>query len=81
MSARCARTTDGAKASSSEEMDTVKRSRTTTVVLTANGEVHTYEEVQVFVHDLAQFVTVQLLEDTPPVLSPGKLCEDHGTFS
>ena len=28
-------------------------------VLTANGEVHTHEEAEVFVHDLNQFVTVQ----------------------
>ena len=49
---------------SSEEMGTVKRSRTLTVVLIANGEVHTHEESQVFVHDLNQFVTVQLLEET-----------------
>ena len=44
---------------SSEDMDTVKRSRTLTVVLTANGEVHTNEEAQVYVHDLNLFVTVQ----------------------
>ena len=31
-----------------------------------------------FVHDLNQFVTVQLLEDTPAVLSLGNLCKDHG---
>ena len=61
------------KESSSEEMGTVKRSRTPTVVLTANGEVRTHEEAQVFVHDLNQFVTVQLLEETPAVLSLGKL--------
>ena len=29
-------------------------------------------------HDLDLFVTVQLLEETPAVLSLGKLCEDHG---
>ena len=63
---------------SSEELWTVKRSRTPTVVLTANGEVHTHEEAQVFVHDLNQFVTVQLLGETPAVLSLGKLCKDHG---
>ena len=49
-----------------------------TVVLTANGEVHTNEEAQVFVHDLNLFVTVLLLEETPAVLSLGKLFEDHG---
>ena len=40
-------------------------SRISTVVLAASGEVHTFEEAQVFVHDLSQFVTVQLLEETP----------------
>ena len=66
------------KASSSEEMDRVKRSRTSTVVLTANGELHTHEEARVFVHDLNLFVTVQVLEETHAVLSLGKLWEDHG---
>ena len=37
----------GKKATSSEEMDTVKRSRTSTVVLTANEELHTHEEAQI----------------------------------
>ena len=36
---------------SSKELDTLRRSRTPTVVLTANGEVHTNEEAQVLVHD------------------------------
>ena len=66
------------KKKSSEEMDTLRRFRTSIVVLTAKGEVHTHEEAQVFAHDLNLFVTVQLLEDTPAVLSLGKLCEDHG---
>ena len=55
-------------------MGTVRRSRNPTEVLTANGKVHTHEEAQVFVDDLNQFVTVQLLEETPAVLSLGKLC-------
>ena len=59
-------------------MGTVKRSRNPTVVFTASGEVHTHEEAQVFVHNLNQFVTVQLLEDTLAVLLPGWLCKDHG---
>ena len=63
---------------SSGERDTVKRSRTSTVVLTANEEVQTHEEAQVFVHDLNLFVTVQLPDETLAVSSPGKLCEDHG---
>ena len=63
----------------SDELDTLRRSRSPTVVLTANGGVHTHEEAQVFVHDVHLFVTVQLLEETPAVLSPGKLCKDHGS--
>ena len=46
--------------------------------VTANGEVQTDQEAQVYVHDLSLFVTVQLLEDTPAVLLLGKLCEEHG---
>ena len=47
---------------SSDELDTLRRSRNSTVVLTANGEVHTNEEAQAYVHDLNLFVTLQLLE-------------------
>ena len=53
-------------------------SRNPTTVTTANGEVQTNEEATENVHDLELFVTVQLLEDTPAVLSSGKLCEEHG---
>ena len=60
------------------ELDTLRRSRNRTVVLTANGQVHTNEEAQVNVHDLNLLVIVQLLEETLAVLSHGKLCEDHG---
>ena len=35
-----------------------------TTVVTANGEVQTNEEAQVYVHDLDLFVTVQILDDT-----------------
>ena len=52
---------------SSHEMDTMKRSRHPTVVTTSNGEVQTFEEVQIYVHDLALFVTVNLLDETPAV--------------
>ena len=65
------------KESNSEEMDTVKRSRTPTVVLTAKGEVHTHEEAQVFVQDLNLFATVQLLEETPAPMS-GSAVKSHG---
>ena len=59
------------------QMNTLRRSRNPTVVVTASGEVHTNEEAQVVVHDLNLFLTVQSLEETLAVLSFGKLCEDH----
>ena len=46
--------------------------------MTANGEVQTREEATGYVKELDLFVTVLLLEETPAVLSLGKLCEDHG---
>ena len=61
---------------SSDEMDTLRRSRT--LAVTANGKVQTNEEAQVYVQDFDRFVTVQLLEVTPAVLSLGKLCSEHG---
>ena len=64
--------------SSSDELDTLRRSRTPVTVKTANGEVQTTQEAQVYVHDLDLFVRVQLLDNTPAVLSLAKLCEEHG---
>ena len=63
---------------SSEEMETLRRSRNPTTVWTANGEVQRNEESQVYVHGFDLFVTVQLLDDTPAVLSLGKLCSENG---
>ena len=65
------------KVLSSDEMETLRRSRNPTTVATANGEVQTNEEAQVYVHDLGLFVTVQILDDAPAVLSLGTLCEEH----
>ena len=63
---------------SSAGLDTLRRSRNPTTVITTNGKVRTNEEAQVYVHDLDLFVTVQLLKETLAVLSLGKLCEEHG---
>ena len=63
---------------SSDEMDTVRRSKNPTTVVTANGEVQRNKEAQVHVHDLDLFVTVQLLDETTAVLSLGKLCSEQG---
>ena len=62
----------------SAELETMRTSRSPTTVMTANGEVQTREEDTVNVKELDLFVTVMLLEETPAVLSLGKLFEDHG---
>ena len=51
----------------SGEMDTLRRSRNTTLVMTENAEVQTNEESQVHVLDLDLFLTVQLLDETPAI--------------
>ena len=61
----------------SDEMDTLREVQTPATVLIANGKVQTNEEAQVHVQDLDLFVTVQLFEETPAVLSLGKLCSEH----
>ena len=60
------------------ELDTVRISKNPTVVMTASGEVPAKEEATENVHELNMFVAVLLLENTPAVLSPGKLCEEFG---
>ena len=62
----------------SAELKTTRTSRSLTTVMTANGEVQTREEATENVKQLDLFVTVMLLQETPRVLSSGKLCEDHG---
>ena len=62
----------------SAESETIRVSKSPTTVITANGEVHTKEEATVHVKEFDLFMTVRLLEDTPDVLSLGKLCQDHG---
>ena len=62
----------------SAELDIMRTSRSPTTVMTANGEVQTREEATVNVKEFDLFVTVKLLEETPAVLTLGKLCEEHG---
>ena len=59
----------------SAELETVTTSRSPTTVSAANGEVQTHE---VYVRELDIFLTMKVLEDTPAVLSLGKLCDEHG---
>ena len=59
-------------------MDTLTKSRSPTIVITANGEVQTHEEATVYVKELDFFLTMKVLENTPAVLSLGKLCDENG---
>ena len=60
------------------EMDTLTESCSPTIVITANGEVQTHEEATVYVKELEIFLTMEVLENTPAVLSLGKLCDENG---
>ena len=63
------------------EMDTLTKSCSPTIVITANGEVQTHEEATVYVKELDIFLTMKVLENTPAVLSLGKLCDDENGYS
>ena len=60
------------------EMDTLTKSCSPAIVSTANGEVQTHEEATVYVKELDIFLTMKVLENTPAVLSLGKLCDENG---
>ena len=60
------------------EMDALTKSCSPTIVITANGEVQTHEEATVYVKELDIFLTMKVLENTPAVLSLGKLCDENG---
>ena len=59
-------------------MDTLTKSCSPTIVITANGEVQTQEEAIVYVKELDIFLTLKVLENPPAVLSLGKLCDENG---
>ena len=63
---------------SDAEMDTLTKSCSPTIVITGNGEVQTHEEATVYVKELGIFLTMKILENTPAVLSLGKLCDENG---
>ena len=62
----------------SAELETMRISRNPTTVVTANGEVANPRRSHGPCQRIDLFVTVMCLEDTPAVLSVGKLCEDDG---
>ena len=61
---------------SDAEMDTLAKSCNPTIVITANEEVQTHEEAIVYVKELDIYLTMKVLENTPAVLSLGKLCDE-----
>ena len=63
---------------SDAEMDTLTKSCSPTIVITANEEVQTHEEATVYVKELDIFLTMKVLDNTPAVLSLGKLCDENG---
>ena len=58
-------------------MDTLTKSWSPTMAITANGEVQRLEEATVYVKELDMFFTMKVLENTPAVLSLGKLCDEN----
>ena len=65
------------KDSSDAEMDTLTKSCSPTLVITANGEVQTHEEAIVSVKEL-EILTMKVLDNTPAVFPFGKLCDENG---
>ena len=63
---------------SDAEMDILTKSCSPTIVITANGEVQTHEEAIVYVKELDIFLTMKVLNNTPAVLSLGKVCDENG---
>ena len=63
---------------SDAEMDTLTKACSPSIVIPANGEVQTHEEATVYVKELDIFLTMKDLENTPAVLSLGKLCDENG---
>ena len=57
----------------SAELENVTMSCSPTIVRSANGAVQTHEEATVYVKELEKLLTMKVLEDTPAVLSLGKL--------
>ena len=63
---------------SDAEMDILTKSCSPTIVIIANGEVPTHEEGTVYVKELEKFLTMKVLDNTPAVLSLGKLFDENG---
>ena len=62
----------------SAELKTLTTSRSATTATTANGKVQTHAEATVYIRELDIFLTMEIFEDTPAVLTLRKLCDEHG---
>ena len=60
------------------EMDTLTKSCSPTIVITANGELQAHQEATVSVKELDISLKMKVLENTPAVLSLGQLCDENG---
>ena len=60
-----------------EEQERFRKSKEFCTITTANGSITTTEEATVYVRDLGMFITVQLSDGSPAVLSLCKCCEAH----
>ena len=60
------------------EMDTLTKSCRRVTVITADGEKQTHEEATVYVKEMDVILTLKVLENSPAVLSLGKLCDENG---
>ena len=63
---------------SDADMDTLTKSCSPTIIITANGEVQTHEEATVYFKEFDLFLTMKVLENTPAVLSLGKFYDENG---
>ena len=59
----------GSRRFAAQEQETIQKSKDATIIMSANVTTHKTEEATLSVNDMDMFVDVQLLEDSPAVLS------------
>ena len=63
---------------SDAEMDILTKWCSPTIVITANGEVQTLEDVIVYAKKIGYILNLKVLDNTPSVLSLGKFFDENG---
>ena len=67
------------KTLSKKEKSGIRESKRTITLQTANGIIQAMEEVDIIIHELGNLkVTAMVVEDTPSLISLGKLCQEEG---